>query len=108
MVILAVTMLVYIASASNKLTRWLNSPSLLFLGSISYGLYLLHPSIGWRLIALEKKIYGDDMNLLIASLAFLSGILISILAAWVMHILIEKPSMNFSHRIKLPRKETVH
>lgn len=107
-VILVVSMLMYIAATTNNLTRWLNSPMLLFLGTISYGLYLVHPSIGWRLIALEKKIFGDEMSLLMASLALTSGILISILAAWLLHILVERPSMNFAHRIKLSKKTSTH
>ncbi|MDH5611273.1 MAG: acyltransferase [Gammaproteobacteria bacterium] len=107
-VILVVCILIYIAATTNNLSLWLNSPKLLFLGTISYGLYLVHPSVGWRLIALEKKIFGDDMSLIMASLALSSGIFVSILAAWLLHILVERPSMNFAHRIRLSKKAPVH
>ncbi len=104
LIILFVSMLMFIAASTNNLARWLNSPIILFFGSISYGLYLVHPSIGWRLIALEKKLLGDDMNLLAACIVLCSGILVSILAAWLLHIWIEKPAMNLAHHIKLSKK----
>jgi len=104
LVILSTSMLMFIAASTNNLTRWLNSPLILFFGSISYGLYLVHPSIGWRLIALEKRMFGDDMSLFMACLALVSGILASTLAAWLLHIWVEKPSMNLAHRIKLSKK----
>ena len=102
-VILGTSLLMYFGSTTGNLTRWLNSPILLFLGTISYSLYLVHLPIGWRLIALEKKLLGEDVSLLIASLELASGILISILAAWLLHIMLEKPSMNLAHRIKMPK-----
>ncbi|MBT8439938.1 MAG: acyltransferase, partial [Gammaproteobacteria bacterium] len=104
MVILGISLLMYAGATTNNLTRWLNSPKILFMGSISYGLYLVHLPIGWRLIALEKKLFGEDMGLLVATLQLASGVLISILAAWLLHIAIEQPSLNLAHRLKLPRK----
>ena len=102
-VILGTSLLMYLGATTGNLTRWLNSPKLLFLGTISYGLYLVHLPIGWRLIALEKKLLGEDVSLLIASIELTSGVLISILAAWLLHIMIEKPSMDLAHRIKMPK-----
>jgi len=106
LVILSISMLMYLGAITNNLTCWLNSPSILFMGSISYGLYLVHLPIGWRLISLEQKLFGKDMSLATASLALTSGIVISILVAWLLHIWIEQPSMNLSHRIKLPKVST--
>jgi len=106
LVILCISMLVYAGALTNNLARWLNSPVLLFMGSISYGVYLVHLPIGWRLISLEQKLLGEDMSLTVASLALVSGIAISILAAWLLHIWIEQPSMNLSHRIKLDNDRT--
>ena len=103
LVILFTSMLVYQAFISDKITRWLKNPVILFLGTISYSLYLVHLPIGWRLIAFEKKLIGEDMNLLSASLALISGIAISILAAWILYRVAEKPSLNFAHRIHLPK-----
>jgi len=102
-VILGVCLLVYTASVSKNLSNWLNSPVLLFMGTISYGLYLLHLPIGWRLIALEQQLIGDQGSLIMATLALSSGIFISIFAAWLLHIWIEKPSLQFAHKVKLPK-----
>lgn len=101
-VILGVSMLVYIGAITGNLSRWLNSPSLLFLGAISYSLYLVHLSIGWRLIALEKRLLGTDMPLLIACCALISGIFISIVAAWLLNLAVERPALKAAHWVKLP------
>jgi peptidoglycan/LPS O-acetylase OafA/YrhL len=108
LMVLSVCLLVYAAAVSDNLTRWLSSPKLLFMGTISYSLYLVHLPIGWRLIALEQKLIGDHNSLLIAVLELASGILISILAAWLLHIWIERPSLNFTRRVRLPKVQRKH
>ena len=78
------------------LTRRQNSPTILFLGTISYSLYLVHLPNNWRLIAQENKPNDDDMSLLTASPVLISGLAISIVTAWLLYRTVEKPTSKFS------------
>lgn len=64
-------------------------PILIWLGSISYGLYLIHASV---LAALEVV----DLP---APVLVLAAILASILAGWAMHIWLEKPAIKLGRKI---------
>ncbi|MBI1425230.1 MAG: acyltransferase family protein [Gammaproteobacteria bacterium] len=106
LVVLGISMLIFIGAQTKNLETWLNSRILLFFGTISYALYLIHLPVGWRFIALARKVFGDHMSLLTSILVYFSGLLISILAAWLLYIIIERPSLRFARRIKLPKAVT--
>jgi len=100
----------YIAALRKKLSTWLNHSALLYLGSISYTLYLLHGSIGDRFISFFHEWLLPHMGLQIASPIFSIALLIaaigvSILACHIVFLLIEKPAMRLSKRIK-PNSKT--
>jgi peptidoglycan/LPS O-acetylase OafA/YrhL len=67
-----------------------------FLGMISYSLYLIHGLIGGRVMNLGARLSTE----IPAKLAFaLVAIIISIVAAYVYYLLIEKPSLNLAKKI---------
>ncbi|MCK8786712.1 acyltransferase [Roseomonas sp. NAR14] len=68
--------------------RALSHPALLFLGRISYPLYLLHCSIGWvAMNALRADGLGE-------AAALLAAILVSLLLATAVHLLVERPAQR--------------
>ncbi|MCB9556011.1 MAG: acyltransferase family protein [Deltaproteobacteria bacterium] len=69
--------------------RWLAWPPLLFLGAISYPLYLLHQNLGY--IVIRRALFaGWPMPL-----AMGSAVMLVILAAWWVHRLVEMPGQKW-------------
>jgi peptidoglycan/LPS O-acetylase OafA/YrhL len=67
-----------------------------FLGNISYSLYLVHIPIGGRIINLCENFVQNEM---IRSLFVFVALAVSIFAAWLFFIIIEKPFMTLSKHI---------
>lgn len=78
----------YFANAETKLT--------LFLGKISYSLYLLHAMIGAAFINYLSHIYTEPYQKFIL---VISGFIISVVAAYILYVFIEKPSHNWAKKI---------
>jgi hypothetical protein len=76
-----------------------------FLGRISYSLYLLHLCVGWRTTVLVREFFGASYSTLHAYAAFAIGMAVSIAAASVMYVLIERPSIALARKIRLPQRE---
>jgi peptidoglycan/LPS O-acetylase OafA/YrhL len=66
----------------------------LFLGQISYSLYLIHVPIGGRVINLGSRFADKDWE--IWCVLFVA-ILVSLISAWLFNKLIEKPSQKLSY-----------
>ena len=76
---------------------------LLFLGTISYSLYLIHVPFGGKLINLAQRLPDNPaLRLMLLLLATVT----TIMAAWVFYLLIERPFHEFSRsaRFVRPRK----
>ena len=84
--------------------RWLTSTSLQFLGRISYSLYLIHLSIGWRTVVVLRELAGDAYSGPLAAVAFLVGMGTSVTAAWVLWYLVERPAITAARQIRLPMR----
>jgi peptidoglycan/LPS O-acetylase OafA/YrhL len=95
------TLYIYIAHVMCKLDVWFVNKPLLFLGRISYCLYLLHPDIGWKIISLSKRYFGENMEWYVSLGTLLGSVLVSILAAIVLTKVVEKPSLRLAKRLKL-------
>jgi len=76
---------------------------LVFLGNISYSLYLTHVPIGGRIINLSKRFALNEFNKL---LVIILAVVVSVIAAYLFYILIEKPSHRWSKSIKF--RERLH
>jgi peptidoglycan/LPS O-acetylase OafA/YrhL len=71
-----------------------------FFGRISYSLYLLHVPIGSRVINLGLRFVEDPFwKWALVAAALLS----SVAAAWMLHEFVERPSQEWSSRIKYRR-----
>ncbi|WP_083403594.1 hypothetical protein [Curtobacterium sp. MCBA15_001] len=68
-------------------------PLVLWLGSISYALYLAHASV----IEVVRRVEAP------AAVAFPVVILASLLVAWVLHRVVEIPSIRLGRRLSGPR-----
>ncbi|HVJ83148.1 MAG TPA: hypothetical protein VNC50_18930, partial [Planctomycetia bacterium] len=76
---------------------------LAFLGLISYSLYLLHIPIGGRVINLGAR-YADGLVGQIAVLAV--AVVASIVSAWLLYRLVERPAQRWSSRMRYERTST--
>lgn len=66
-----------------------------FLGTISYSLYLIHLSIGGRMISLTALF---TQNIYFRIISVLIIVLICICASYIYYLLIEKPSLNLAKK----------
>jgi peptidoglycan/LPS O-acetylase OafA/YrhL len=88
----AFVLITMVALSDNKL-NWLCQPLLLWLGAISYPLYLVHQFVGYAIMAkLETMGLPVSVNIVIALGAVL-------LLATLIHHLIEKPSLAWLRRM---------
>jgi peptidoglycan/LPS O-acetylase OafA/YrhL len=79
------------------------SRPLIFLGAISYSLYLLHGPIGRRGLNLALRVTGAESELMkIVCIVF--AMAVSIVAAYLMYKLIERPSQRLSAAIQYKDK----
>jgi peptidoglycan/LPS O-acetylase OafA/YrhL len=75
---------------------------ILFLGRISYSLYLIHYNVSEAFLILAKKATGNSVE---DSLPWcLAAVGVSILAAWAMNVAIEQPALRWSKRLA-PRRD---
>ncbi|MFD2917444.1 acyltransferase family protein [Psychroserpens luteus] len=74
-----------------------NVKSLIFLGNISYSLYLLHVPIGVKIVNLSKRL---DLNETSKYGVILVALSFSIFAAWLFYKYIEKPSHQWAKKVK--------
>lgn len=84
--------LIFVAFSKYK---W-HTKTLVYLGAISYSLYLLHPVIGMDLVDLIKKNYISDLNPITCILLFFS---FAIVAAMLSYHFVEKPSITIGKNL---------
>jgi peptidoglycan/LPS O-acetylase OafA/YrhL len=75
----------------------------LFLGSISYSLYLIHVPIGGRLINATVRFSLGPVMIATATVVILG---VSILAATVFYRLVEKPAKQLAFSIQIRKRST--
>lgn len=89
---------IYFVGIAGRLSTTLAYRPLLYLGRISYSLYLLHLVVGLHVLSLLWDYLGGGA--LSAWLCFFAGIASSILSAELLHRFVEAPSNNLSRRLK--------
>jgi len=100
--LLAAVAMVFV-SLTGRMETMLSGKTVQFLGRISYSLYLIHLSTGWRFISVMRKKFGPEFGPVLGSLTFVGGILVSVGAAWLMYRALEAPSVRLARKIRLPR-----
>ena len=94
--------LLALVSLTDRLETTLSGKVIQFLGRISYSLYLIHLSVGWRFISVFRRKFGPELGPAMGSVAFLGGVALSVLAAWLVYVTLEAPSMRLARSIRLP------
>lgn len=79
-----------------------SSKPFVFLGSISYSLYLIHVPIGGRVVNLGGRFADTFFEQIIV---FLAALAVSITAAYIIFLLVERPAQKWSGRIKYEHKQ---
>ena len=99
-----VTSFVIILSGRNRfIYTGFNNFIFQYFGIISYSLYLSHAEIGWKVISLIKRfLYSDanQLNFYEFIIAFLCGIIASVVVAHLLYRFIELPSNRLSKTLK--------
>ncbi len=96
---LATAVLLYVAARLGKLTAWLNFRWLLFLGMISYSLYLIHNPITGAFYRVAYRIAGRGVAG--EALWLVPMLAVNVAAAYAFWWLFERTSMAFCHRIRM-------
>jgi peptidoglycan/LPS O-acetylase OafA/YrhL len=76
--------------------RWVAAPPLVFLGRISYPLYLVHVVLGFQMIR-----FGVEHGWSTAA-GVVAAAVVSLVAATLLHYLVERPGQRWSHRARRP------
>lgn len=103
---IAISALLWWSYRKDKMLTVFSGRTLLFLGGISYSLYVFHATIGWRLIRLIGVLMGDSAPHYVPYIAFLLSVAVCIFTAWVAWRVLEGPSMRLSKQIELPKVAT--
>lgn len=67
-----------------------------FLGDISYSLYLVHIPIGGRMLNLAENFLHTELQ---RSIVVFVAMLLSVFAAWLFFVFVEKPALNWSKKL---------
>ncbi len=95
--LLLISLMFLFAIESGGIKTWLAAPLLRYLGDISYSLYIMHAVVGIRLL---KLLVHPQNSASYAWFMFAVGLLLSVAASDLLFRVIERPSMNLSHRLK--------
>lgn len=77
----------------------------IWLGSISFSLYLVHVPVGGRVVNLGRRYVESQAGEAVLSL---TALLVSLAAAYIFYLMIEKPSQGLAARLKYLRPVGVH
>ena len=88
--------------AGGRAARLSAAGPLAWLGAVSYSLYLVHVPVGARVLNLGGR-FADGLPGKLAALAAAAAA--SLLAAWAMHALVERPSRRWSSAVRYVPRE---
>ena len=102
-----------VCSKTNLLINFLNSKRLVFLGTVSYGIYMIHYGFWWCYQQSLRFIFNFEtqvndhggvvlkINALDSTFMVISGIGFIILLSWLSYKYIEIPFNNLRHKVKV-------
>ncbi len=96
--VFATAALLIVAGRMDTLCTWFSSKPLQFLGSISYGLYLVHDPIIRLTLPLQQRLGLTSMPAALATLLFVY--VASFAVAYALRVTVEMPSIQLSHKLK--------
>lgn len=71
-----------------------------YLGRISYSLYLVHMLVGTPSFRFGLRLFGDDLDTAHVIALVVLAITVSIVAAHVMYVVVERPAVRFAARLR--------
>jgi peptidoglycan/LPS O-acetylase OafA/YrhL len=90
------------AGLTGRLSTLLGGRGWQFLGRISYSLYLVHVSVGWRFISLCLRMLGEPFPPLTGIAVLSAAIAVCILSAVLLYHGVEAWSVRLARRVALP------
>jgi peptidoglycan/LPS O-acetylase OafA/YrhL len=94
--------LILFVGKRGKLDRWLRGRIWQFLGRISYSLYLYHVVLAIPFLRLAWSYMPNNLSFAVILVIF--GILVSIVFGWIIHQLIERPSVALSRKVSYTKR----
>jgi peptidoglycan/LPS O-acetylase OafA/YrhL len=94
---------ILLAHRTHRLSTLLRGPVVQYLGRISYSLYLVHTLVGYKPIQMLSRRF-PARDALGAAVLFLGALVISVIAAHLMYVFVEQPSVRFSRRFRQSRE----
>jgi peptidoglycan/LPS O-acetylase OafA/YrhL len=101
----AAASLLFLVGVAGRLGDWLNYPILQYLGRVSYSLYMVHLFVVFLVMNGGYKLTHESRAAAVVWFVLAAGL--SVAAAQVTYMLIEKPSLRFSERFKEKRRATL-
>ena len=97
-IVVAVSALCIVSATAPRFDRVFQWRPLQFLGAISYSLYLYHPSISWRIVALVQHFAGASLPPILGVATWFAAVGGAILLAVMAWRFIERPSQALGRR----------
>lgn len=98
----AVSALVMLCARYERVGAVLRARPLLWLGTISYSLYLFHSPVGWRFVSVAQLVIPAPWNTPTALAVYAAGIALCVAVAAVAWRIVEKPFLALAQRVSLP------
>jgi hypothetical protein len=93
---------VYVAGWLGKLGTWLNYRPVQYLGAVSYSLYLIHFPMSHVVTTMGSSLLGDSPSPAAATAVLVLALAVSLLAAHILYVFVEAPSVRLAARFKRP------
>ncbi|MGS2724282.1 acyltransferase family protein [Porticoccus sp. GXU_MW_L64] len=94
------SVLIFLMWKYELMDKLFNGRKLMYLGTVSYPLYLVHPDIGWKVISFAKYLMNDSVSSWQAGIILIIGVYISIIVAHIFHLLFEVPTQRIAKELK--------
>lgn len=105
-VAVATSLAIYLVSRAGMLETLTLGRVLQYLGRISYSLYLVHMLCGTPLVRFGIRMLGKRPDTPRAIVLVVMAVAISIVAAHIMYVVVERPAMRLSHRLRQFKRST--